>query len=111
MVGEYLRIEIESDELHRKIGVGIPKGALMLIEGEDGSGKSIVCQRLLYGFLKNGHTVTYICSEMTMKDFISQMKSIEYRIHEFITTKSFCISRCFRELAELCRERIFFTGL
>jgi len=87
MEGEYLRIEIESDELHRKIGVGIPKGALMLIEGEDGSGKSIVCQRLLYGFLKNGHTVTYICSEMTMKDFISQMKSIEYRIHEFITTK------------------------
>ncbi len=85
---KYLDIALSSDELHRKIGAGIPMGSLMLVEGEDGGGKSIICQRLLYGFLKNGHSATYICSEMTTKDFVKQMKSLEYDVsHHLVKRK------------------------
>ena len=108
---EYLRIEIESDELHRKIGAGIPKGALMLIEGEEGSGKSIVCQRLAYGFLRNGHSVTYISSELTMKDFIAQMKSIEYRIHEFVTSKKLLFIPMFPRMGKVVPRKDFLYRL
>lgn len=81
---KYLNIALSSDELHRKIGAGIPLGSIMLIEGEDGGGKSITCQRFLYGFLKNGHSATYICSEMTTKDFVKQMKSLEYDVSHYL---------------------------
>lgn len=87
MSERFLNIALRSDELHRRIGTGIPAGSLMLVEGEDGAGKSIVSQRLLYSFLKNGHSATYICSELTTKDFLNQMRSIGYYVAHYLPTK------------------------
>lgn len=84
---KYLEITLETDELHRRIGSKIPAGSLLLIEGEDGAGKSIVSQRLIYGFLVNGHSVTYVSSELTTKDFINQMRSINYRVGTYLHVK------------------------
>jgi flagellar protein FlaH len=84
---KYLEITLETDELHRRIGSKIPAGSLLLIEGEDGAGKSIVSQRLLYGFLVNGHSVTYVSSELTTKDFINQMRSINYGVGPYLHSK------------------------
>ncbi len=77
-------IKIERDELHSKLGGGIPEGSLVIIEGEDGSGKSALTQRLAYGFLLNGHTVTIISTELTVRDFINQMYSLNYPIASFL---------------------------
>lgn len=84
---KYLEITLDTDELHRRVGSKIPAGSLLLIEGEDGAGKSIISQRLLYGFLVNGHTVTYISSELTTKDFLNQMRSINYNVSKYLQTK------------------------
>ena len=73
-------IFIKSDELHAKLGGGLPKGAVMLIEGVEGSGRSVISQRLCYGLLANGASVTFVSTEMTIKDFIDQMYSIEYKV-------------------------------
>ncbi len=78
------RIKIERDELHSKLAGGFPEGTLVLIEGEDGSGKSALTQRLAYGFLMNGHTVTIISTELTVRDFINQMYSLNYPIANFL---------------------------
>ncbi len=78
------RIKIERDELHTKLGGGFPEGSLILIEGEYGSGKSALTQRLAYGFLLNGHTVTIISTELTVRDFINQMYSLNYPIASFL---------------------------
>jgi len=75
---------LERDELNEKLGGGIPAGSIMLIEGREGSGRSVICQRLCYGFLSNGHTVTYISTEMTVKDFIDQMYSLNFRIGDHL---------------------------
>ncbi len=75
-----LRIQIPNDELHRRLGGGIPPGSIILIEGDRGTGKSILSQRLLYGFLRNDHSVSYISSQYTTPEFINQMESLGYSI-------------------------------
>ena len=71
---------LERDEFNIKMGGGIPIGSLMLIEGQEGSGRSVLCQRLSYGFLMNNCSVTYISTEMTVREFIDQMYSLDYQI-------------------------------
>jgi len=86
-MGDIYKIELVRDGLHRTFGGGIPKGALCIIEGPYGAGKSAVSQRLAYGFLKNGHSVTYISTELTTKGFIDQMHSLDYPIVDYILSR------------------------
>jgi len=55
----FLDTTLQRDELERNLGGGIPKNSILLIEGEDGSGKSILSQRLIFSFLKSEASVTY----------------------------------------------------
>jgi flagellar protein FlaH len=58
-----MSVHLERDELNRNLGGGMPVNSLILIEGKDGAGKSIVSQRLCYGLLEHGHTaLTYQAS-------------------------------------------------
>ncbi len=82
-------IHLKQDELSIKMGGGIPRGSTMLIEGAEGSGRSVLCQRLLYGILANGHTATYVSTEMTLRDFIDQMYSLEYKIDQYLIKGTF----------------------
>ena len=77
-----LDIKLARDDYHKRVGNGIPEGSLVLIEGSHGSGKSVMCQRVVYGLLQNGHSVTYISSQMTTVDFIYQMFSLKYPINK-----------------------------
>jgi flagellar protein FlaH len=73
-------IHLDRDEFAVRFGRGIPKGSTMLIEGVEGSGRSVLCQRILYGLLTNGHSATYVSTELTLRDFIDQMYSLDYQI-------------------------------
>ena len=79
-----LSIKLRRDQLAEKIGGGVPKSSIFLIEGKDGGGKSILCQRLTYGFLKNSATVTYISTELSTMGFVTQMGSLGYEVVENI---------------------------
>lgn len=76
----YLSLELPRDELNRNLGGGIPKSSLVLIEGTDGSGKSVIAQRICYSLLQNKHSVTYISTELNTKGFVEQMKSLGYDV-------------------------------
>lgn len=78
------KIGLERDELHQRLGGGIPEGALVVVEGEYGSGKSVLIERLLYGFLQNHLTVSLVSTELTTLHFIEQMHSLDYPVEEFI---------------------------
>lgn len=82
-------IHLRQDELAQKLGGGIPKGSTVLIEGVEGSGRSVICQRLLYGLLSNGHTATYVSTELTMRDFIDQMYSLDYKVDRYLMSGAF----------------------
>ncbi len=77
----FFDLQLARDEFHKKIGGGFPAGSIVLIEGSYGSGKSVICQRIVYGLLQNNYSATYISTQMTTLEFINQMASIEYRIN------------------------------
>ncbi|MGM5483460.1 MAG: ATPase domain-containing protein [Nanobdellota archaeon] len=79
-----LLFDLERDELGNNLGKIIPRGSLVLVEGAPGSGKSIIAQRFLYGFLENGHTGTYISTELDLIGFIRQMNSLSYDVSQHI---------------------------
>lgn len=86
-MGRVHRIDLENDELHTKLGGGIPKSSIMLIEGDIGRGKSILSQRITYGAIKNEHKVSIISSEMTVTSFMNQMNSLKYDIESAFINK------------------------
>ncbi|MEW5759885.1 MAG: ATPase domain-containing protein [Candidatus Thermoplasmatota archaeon] len=102
-------MELERDGLHRQFGGGIPKGAVMVLVGAFGSGKSAVCQRLLYGFLKNGHSATLISTEFTTRGFIEQMKSLEYNIVTYLLNRALLYIPVYPLIGKV-RERGDFLG-
>jgi len=79
-----MSVHLERDELNRNIGGGLPSNSLILIEGKDGAGKSIVAQRMAYGLLEHGKTCTYISSELNTMGFIEQMASLEYDVKYYL---------------------------
>ncbi|WP_457750907.1 ATPase domain-containing protein [Thermococcus sp.] len=106
-----LKIQIPNDELHRRLGGGIPEGTIMLIEGDRGTGKSIFCQRLLYGLLQNGHSVTYISTQLTTIEFINQMDSLGYRIIEGLIKRKLTFVSLYPLLVGVSDRRKFLSRL
>lgn len=82
------RFTLERDELSDRLGGGLPKGALVVIEGEFGTGKSVLLQRILYGLLKNGSRVSVVSTELTTLHFIEQMHTLDYPIEEYIFSRT-----------------------
>ncbi|MEA3201670.1 MAG: archaeal flagellar protein FlaH [Thermoplasmata archaeon] len=82
------RISLDRDELGDRLGGGLPSGALCILEGEFGTGKSIIGQRLVYGLLKNGARVTVVSTELTTMHFIEQMHSLDYPIEEYVFNRN-----------------------
>ena len=79
-MGDLYSFGIERDVLSEKLGGGLPRGSLMTIKGGSSSGKSITCQRICFGLLENGVSVTYISTQLTTKNFIAQMQTLDYPI-------------------------------
>ena len=62
--------------LDEKLGGGLPCGSLTLVEGASSSGKSVLCQHLIYGALTAGRGVACYSSEFTFKSLLTRMHSI-----------------------------------
>ena len=83
----------EKDGFAQRFGTNIPTGSIVFIEGEEGTGKSIFCQRFCYSFLKNGGTCSYVSTQYTIKSFLRQTNSVGYDTKEYIMSgKLFFIS-------------------
>ncbi|RLF21387.1 MAG: flagellar accessory protein FlaH [Thermoprotei archaeon] len=68
-------IMFHNKELDRITG-GIPFPSMVLIEGEGGSGKSLVAYQLTWGSLVDGLSVRFITSENTIKGLIRETESM-----------------------------------
>lgn len=75
-----LAFDLERDQLSTRLGGTLPRGALGIIEGPSGSGKSVLSQRLAYGLIKNGHNVVYVSTEFTTNSFLNQMEQLNYPV-------------------------------
>lgn len=81
------RIDLDGCELHSKLGGGIPFNSIVLIEAPNGLGKSALAQRFTYGAVKNGHSVSFVSSELPLTGFINQMNSLSYDIRQELITQ------------------------
>ena len=72
-----------NDEIDNKLGEGIPVGSLVLIEGENDTGKSVLCQQMMYGGLNQLHRIAYFSTENTIKSMLAQMESLSLDISDF----------------------------
>lgn len=68
------------DQLNQELGGGLPRGSIVLVEGDYGAGKSAMSQRSSYGLCETGHSVTYLSTELTVGDFLGQMHSLSYDV-------------------------------
>jgi len=74
----------EHDRLNNELGGGIPRGSIVLIEGDYGAGKSAMSQRFSYGLCETDHSVTLLSTELTIRGFIDQMHSLSYGVEEHL---------------------------
>ena len=101
----------EKDGFAQRFGKAIPDGSLVFIEGKEGAGKSIFCQRFCYSFLVNGHTCSYISTQYTIKSFLRQTASVGYDARKHLMRgKLFFISTEVM-LAETLPKETFLEGL
>ena len=77
--------------LDEKLGGGIPLASLTLIEGTSSAGKSVLCQHLLAGALRDRHRVVCFTSENSVRSLVTQMGSIGLEVASDVRTDKFCI--------------------
>lgn len=68
------------DRVNNAIGGGFPKGSLVLLEGETGTGKSALVSRFVYGLCAEGTSVGMVSTESTAREYIAQMHSLSYDV-------------------------------
>jgi flagellar protein FlaH len=101
----------EKDGFAERFGQAIPDGSLVFLEGKEGAGKSIFCQRFCYSLLKNGNTCSYISTQYTIKSFLRQTASVGYDARRYLMSgKLFFISTQVM-LAETLPKKTFLERL
>tara|TARA_A200000159_G_scaffold103812_1_gene96526 strand:- start:735 stop:1433 length:699 start_codon:yes stop_codon:yes gene_type:complete len=97
---------IIQDSLANSMGAAIPNRSLGIISGEIGSGKSLICQRLAFGFVQNGVKVAYVTTELTTRGWLEQVGSIGYNMDNNIDDGKFLLISSFGVLAEEIEEHV-----
>jgi len=72
------KFDIKQDDLCTRLGGGLPKGALVVMLGPVGAGKSVLCQRITQGLLRQDSRVAYVSTELTTRGMLDQMESLGY---------------------------------
>lgn len=69
-------ISTGNDELDNRLGGGLPIPSLTVLEGDNGTGKTVLCVLFTIGFLNEGHKVVYITTENSVRGLLEQSKNI-----------------------------------
>ena len=91
---------LEQDSLANAMGARLPNRSLWMIQGDVGSGKSLVSQRLVFGLLENGYKVLVVTTELTTRGWIEQMESIGYPVTVSIASGRLLIFSRFGVIAD-----------
>jgi flagellar protein FlaH len=101
----------EKDGFAQRFGKEIPDGTLVFMEGKEGAGKSIFCQRFCFSFLKNGSTCSYVSTQYTIKSFLRQTASVGYDIRKYLMSGKLLFISTEVMLAETKPKTTFLEGL
>ena len=99
-VEDVYEFTLEQDSLSNAMGARLPNRSLWMVQGEVGSGKSLVSQRLIYGLLENGSKILVVTTELTTRGCIEQMESIGYPVTDYIASGMLMVFSRFGVIAE-----------
>jgi KaiC domain protein len=120
-VSEIERISTGVEELDKALEGGIPKGSWVVVTGEPGVGKSILCMHFAYAGLRAGDPVVYVTTEQEYKDVVTQARQLgmdfsRYRMYniawrrepeelpEIVVVDIFGLLKVARQMTEKARE-------
>jgi len=101
----------ETDGFAERFGADIPNGSLIFMEGKEGTGKSIFCQRFCVSLLQNGHSCSYVSTQFTIKRFLRQTSSVGYNVRQYLMSGNFFFISTEVTLAETLPKNTFLEGL
>lgn len=101
----------ETDGFAERFGAEIPNGSLIFMEGKEGTGKSIFCQRFCVSLLQNGHSCSYVSTQFTIKRFLRQTSSVGYNVRQYLMSGKFFFISTEVTLAETLPKNTFLEGL
>ncbi|MEM0131331.1 MAG: ATPase domain-containing protein [Saccharolobus sp.] len=84
-------IKTGNEELDRRL-TGIPFPALIILEGDHGTGKSVLSAQIMFGFLisnKKGYVIT---TEQTSKDYLKKMRDVKINLIPYFIRGTFGIA-------------------
>ncbi|MEM4452743.1 MAG: ATPase domain-containing protein [Thermosphaera sp.] len=71
-----------NEELDQKLAGGLPIPSLIVVEGEHGSGKTVLVQQFIYGALKSNLRVVVIATETTTIGYVRAMMNVGFNVVE-----------------------------
>ncbi|MEM0000719.1 MAG: ATPase domain-containing protein [Desulfurococcaceae archaeon] len=83
MVLETRTITTGNSELDVKLAGGLPIPSLIVVEGEHGTGKTVLIQQFVYGALLSGLNVIVITTEATTLGYIRQMVNVGFNVLDY----------------------------
>lgn len=72
-----------NSEVDKKIGGGLPRNSLTLIEGQPDAGKSVLVQQFIWGCLNTDKQITVYTTENTTVSLLRQMKSLSLDVDDY----------------------------
>jgi len=91
-------------------GGGIPDSFSVLILGNPGSGKSVLCQQLNYKFLSTGKPCIYVTYDCFPNEIRENIKCFHWDISKYEKEEQFVFIDCFSPIAKVRSEEKFFLN-
>jgi KaiC/GvpD/RAD55 family RecA-like ATPase len=82
-MGDIERMKTGIKGLDELLHGGIPKGAVILISGSPGSGKSVLSMQILINGCKMGEKCLYVSFEQPVEDVIKQAKTFGWEVEKY----------------------------
>jgi len=77
------RVSTGVETLDKALEGGIPQGSWVVVAGEPGVGKSILCIHFAYAGLRAGDPVVYVTTEQEFRDVVEQAKQLGMDFSQF----------------------------
>jgi KaiC/GvpD/RAD55 family RecA-like ATPase/PKD repeat protein len=88
----------------------IPDGFSVLVSGEAGSGKSVLCQELTYGYLEVGKPCVYATYDCFPDEIRNNIQKFHGHLSEYETSDRFMFIDCYSSIAKVESKEKYFLG-